>query len=656
MCTATDMLDGRRRRLRRAAWLLLFVPLCGFLFWAQTRQTVDASNRALKVPDSEDARNLATLAAIVPDDGVVLLAFAVPGALPMLPLDEAALEHARQHLETLPGVVSCRLLPAAEPGLTLFAVAIRGDDPGAIAAGVVQAAERKAPPSVRVLATGLPLIEAHIAARVAAERQHIVPWIVAVLLAAALLVYRHLGTALAALLPALVAITWTGGLSALAGQRLDPVAALLDPVLLTIGVAASVHFVEAWRRGRADGLDPIAAAHFAADDQRHPAFLATVTTMVGLLALCTSPVPAVIDFGLRAAFGVALVHVFTFGLLPAWLPFAAGRAVIRADQTTVLVGWPRRVTRWRTPLVAFAAALTSLGLAALPALRADNDPLTMLPANENVRADHDELAARLGGIELFHLLIPARSPGTDPARLLPFLGDVQQRPAVAGLAGPALRGEEGDLAVPVRLRAGGSGVREPLFADIERSASVLGLDGLRAAGPAVQIARDSAQLMRSLLGSMWLTLLLLGAGLCVGLRSLRLGLLGMVPNLLPCIWIYGAIAWLDRPVSVATAMIACTMLGLIVDNTLHLLHHYRRERRHAPRAEAVAQALQRCGRGMLLSSALLLLGFLVTTTSRLSTTVEFSVLACSTIATALFSTVVLLPLALSPAARNADAV
>jgi hypothetical protein len=643
-------------RLRLGFWLLVFAPLCALLFHAQTQQAVDASNRALKVPDGRDAQQLAALARIVPDDAVVLLGCLVPGGLPMLPADAAALAPLRQQLEALPGVVACRVLPAPAPDLMLWAVSLRGDAGAAAAAQVLATARAGAPPAVRVLATGLPLIEGRIATLVAAERRHIVPWLVAALLVAALAAYRHPAVAAAALLPALTAITWTSGLITLRGRELDPVAALLDPVLLTIGVAASVHFVEAWRRGRADGLDARAAADRAATEQRQPAFLATVTTMVGLLSLCTSPVPAVVDFGVHAAFGVALVHLFTFALLPSWLPFAARGAHVAPGHTTRLAHWPQRVARHRGAWLAGVAAVTSLGLAALPTLRADNDPLRMLPATDAVRADHDDLARRLGGVEVCHLLVPARSPGSDPARLLPFLAAVQQLPGLAGLAGPVRRGEDGDLAAPLLLRPAGSASREPLFAAIERAATVLGLDGVVAAGPAVQIARDSAQLMRSLLGSLWLTLATLGAAACLGLGSLRLGLLALVPNALPCIWIYGAIAWSGRPVSVATAMIACTMLGLIVDNTLHLLHHFAHARRDHSAAGAMAGALRRCGRGMLLSSGLLLIGFGVTATSRLSTTVEFSLLAGATIATAQFSTVVLLPLALVPPPRSTDAM
>lgn len=644
-----------RSRLGIALWLALFVPATVFWFVAQQGQPVDASNRALKIPDGRDAQHLEALAQLVPDDDVLLLGFAVPGGVPVLEQDRDALAGARERIAARPDVTGCRELPSPEPGLVLWLVALGGEDAAATAAAVLTAAERAAPPSLRVLATGLPLVEGHIAARVASERRHIVPWLCGALLAAALLVYRHAGLALAALLPALCAITWTSGLIAFRGRPLDPVAALLDPVLLTIGVAASVHFVEAFRRGRALGHDARAAASFAAGDQKAPAFLATVTTMVGLLALCGSPVPAVVDFGVHAAFGIALVHLFTFALLPAWLSFAARGVPVAPTPGRGFSAWLQGCRRRRGPLVVATALLTGLAVAALPALRADNDPLQMLPADDRVHRDHDELAARLGGVEVFHLLVPERSPGTDPGRLLPFLAAVQQMPGTAGLAGPVLRGNEGALAAPVLLRPAGSGVRAPLFDDVERTATVLGLDGLVAAGSAVQIARDSAALLHSLLGSLWLTLGLLGAGLCIGLRSLRLGLVGLLPNVLPCVWIYGALAWSDRPVSVATAMIACTMLGLIVDNTLHLLHHYRHERARGP-AAATAAALERCGRGMVLSSSLLLLGFLVTSTSRLSTTVEFSWLAMATIASALFGTIVLLPLLLARGPEVADAM
>lgn len=640
--------ETRPRWLGRALWLLVFVPWTLFLLHAQIGQRVDLRNRALKDPHSADEQRLRELTAVTPADAVLLLAFTVPGDLAILDADREELARCRDRIAAIDGVLGAATPPSPDPGLALMTVALRADDDAATAERVVAAAIASAPPALRVLATGLPLIEARIGALVASERAHLVPLLVLALLAAATAHYRHLGVALGALLPALVAIAWTGGLVALLGHLLDPVAALLDPVLLTIGVASSVHWIEAFHRGRQLGLDARQASRHASREQHQPAFLAAATTMVGLLALCTSSIPAVIDFGVRAALGVALVHAFTFLLLPAWLPFAARNAGARARPPStgdVATSWIRRLLARRTSLLAATTALTVLAIAGLPRLRADNDPLRLLPAHDPCRAAHDELATRLGGVETFHLL-GQRPVGDESSRLLPFVAALQAVPGVAGLAGPAVTNSEGAIAVPLLLRPGGSAVRVRLFAEVDRAARVLGLEPLSAAGPAVQIARDSATLMQCLLGSLWLTLAVLFAGIWAGLRSFRVACMGFVPSLLPCLWIYGAIGWADRPVSVATAMIGCTMLGLIVDNSLHLLHHHR-VAVAAGSTRPVADALRATGRGMVFASTLLVLGFLVTSASNLATTVEFSLLASSTIAAALFGTAVVLPLLLA---------
>ena len=636
------------RMLRRFGWLV-FTAITLFLLHTLSQQPVDPSNRSLKAPDSTDAVNLRELAAIVGDDPIVLVAFVVRGDLAMLPSDRDELAALRTRLAALPGVATIHDAPIPDPGLVLMPIALRGDDPLQIAEAVVQAARAGAPPTLQVLATGLPLLEGTIARLVAGERTTIVPVLVAVLLAAAWLFYRHLGLALAVLLPAITAIGWTGGLIALFGNRLDPIATLLDPVLLTIGVAASVHFVELFRRERADGREPLAAANAAALGMRTPALLATATTMIGLWSLATSSVPAVFDFGVRSAFGVALTHFFTFLLLPPWLATMAARASGASPAALLGGGWFDRLRRHRGVLLLGTTAVTTLAVAGLFRVTADNDPLRLLPIDEPARIDHDLLAARLGGVETFHVLVRERSPAGEPTRLLPFLAMLRQAPGIAGLAGPVQRGSEGALAVPLLLQPSGSGVREPLFADAERVARVLGFDDVVLAGPSVQIARDSHRLMHSLVGSLGLSLLLLALCMVIGLRSWRLGALGMLPNLLPSTWLYGALGWADRPVSVATAMIGCTMLGLIVDNTLHLLHHFRHASTQvAPRA-ALRRALDHSGRAMTLSTVVLMLGFATAATSRLETTIEFALLATATIAASWFGTAVVLPLLVAAA-------
>ena len=636
------MAKAERPLLRRVAWLL-FALLTAWWCSALPTQAVDPQNRALKEPDSEDARRLRRLAEVVADDPVVLLAFTTAGDLPMLPADQDRLDALRTGLLALPGVVAIPAAPVPDPGLVLLPVAIAGDDLLSVGERVVALARQQTPASLRLLATGLPLLEGTIAKLVTGERTTIVPLLLAVLFAAAWAFYRSPRLALAVLLPPVVGIAWTSGTLAWLGHRLDPIGALLDPVLLTIGVAASVHFVEAFRHGLARGLSAPAAATAAAVELRTPALLATGTTMLGLWSLTTSAVPAVCDFGLRSAMGVGLTHLFGFLILPSWLAHTAvadGR-LARPDHEHP---WQARLARHRTLLFVAAGIATALATAGLTRLDADNDPLRLLPAEEPARRDHDVLAQRLGGVETCHLLVPADSPAIEPTRLLPFLAEVRQLPGMAGLAGPVQRGREGDLAVPLLLAPGGSATRQPLFASVERIAGVLGFPDVVPVGASVQIANDSHRLLHGLLGSLLVSLALLGVGMAIGLRSWRLAALGLLPNLLPSLWLYGGLGWLGRPVSVATAMIGCTMLGLIVDNTLHLLHHYRLLRERHPRAVAMHTAWQRCWRPMALATTVLMLGFLTAATSRLSTTVEFGLLASATIAAAWFGTAIVLPL------------
>ena len=633
-------------------WLLVLLPASARLFGHQLEQPVDAANTALKAPGTADEANRRALAAAVESEQVILLAFSVPGELPVLPVDEASIARGLEQLRTLPGVIDCRTVPAPDEDLRLATVALDEHDLGETGRRVVDAARGFCPPAMRFSATGLPLVEARLAELVSTERRTIVPMLGACLLAFAWLIYRRVSLALAALLPALLAIVWTSGLIAALGHHLDPVASLLDPVLLTIGVATSVHFVECWCRCVATGLDSRAASRKALAAMQPPTLLATATTMVGLLSLAGNAVPAVADFGIRAAFGVSLLHAFVFLLLPTWLAWF-GRASPAAPRRHAFgAAWFVALQRHRFGIGAAAIAVTALAAAQLSALRSDNDPLTLLPTSEPCRVAYDQLAARLGGVETFHLLAHRDTSSTDLSRLLPFVASLQTLPHVAGMGGPLLRSDDGDLAAALLLEPGGSRDRSALFDEIERGAKVLGLDGLVPAGAAVQIARDSERLVGSLLQSTLWTIALLGLGMCVGLRSWRLGLLGLVPTVTPCIWVYGALAYSQRPVSVATGMIACTMLGLLVDNTVHFLHQFQEARRHHPIRAAIAISLGHVGRPMLLSSALLAAGFGVAATSQLSTTVEFSVLACTTIAAALFATSALLPLLLLTAKRR----
>ena len=61
------------------------------------------------------------------------------------------------------------------------------------------------------------------------------------------------------------------------------------------------------------------------------------------------------------------------------------------------------------------------------------------------------------------------------------------------------------------------------------------------------------------------------------LGRLRIGLLSMVPNLLPLVMILGIMGWMDIPLDMSTVLIGSIAIGLVVDDTIHFMHNFRRD-------------------------------------------------------------------------------
>lgn len=632
--------------LARSTRWLLFAGLVAFAVFGMTRLEVDPTNRAMKDPTSAAARNLQALGSILPDVPTLLLGFVTRGGEELGSDDREVLTQLVTELGHHAAVGSARLLPEPNPSIVLGSLQLAEHCTAEQLQDLLHRADTGAPPTTTVHATGVPLLEQAIAQHVTRDRAVLVPIIIATLALATLLIYRSLALMFATLLSPLLAIILVDGWLGWQGCRIDPVAALLEPILLTIGVAGSVHVVQAYLAAIASTGQRQPAARIAAATMLRPGLLATTTTLIGLWSLLASSIPAVRDLGLRAACGVALTHCFLFWLLPKWLAARGPLTPLPGSSASSLLAPLRALRRFRVPTLAAAAAVTALAVAGLARLSADNDVLQLLPRRERVRADHQQLAARLGGAELVHLLAPADSRASEPSRLVPFVASMQVRGDIAGLGGNAVASPAGDVVVPLLLRPAGSRARSALFDDMERTARVLGLDGLVPAGQTAQIARDSQQLLTGLVRSMGLAGLALAVTMMLGLRSVRLGLLALLPNVLPATWLFGLLGWIGHPLSVGSAMIASTMLGLIVDNTLHLLHVYGDCRKQQPPALAIAAALVQRGAAARTSTIVLLLGFLTTALSDLQPTVEFAWLAAATIAMAWVSTSVLLPLLL----------
>ncbi len=635
----------------RWPWLLL-APLLAFLAFLQGQLEIDLGNESMKSATSREALSAHRLAERFGGENALALAYFARTHGAVAESEHEAITMMARRMRSERDVLAVDGPIDTDDDLSVVSLQLR---PGADAEALLHLARTLCPPTLRLLLAGAPLAEAAIARGVAADRARLLPAIGAALLLLALAFYRSLAHALAALLPAIAAIVTIGAVQQLVGERLDPIGVLLEPVLLTVGVAAAIHYLAAFRRERALGHAPAAALLRTRVAMLWPMTLATATTMLGFWSLALHPIPAVAAFGCHAGLGTGLVHLLTLVLLPRWLASFPGavpaRDLPRLVASRCYVAW---LVRRRGVLLLLIGTLGITAVHGWSTLRVDNDPLAVLPASDPFRRDYAEFCSRLGGAETFALLVDAGSPAATAQQLVPFVAAIADRPPAAGLGGAPRLGVDGTVMVPIRLQPSGSAARCELFAAVTDRAAQLGWTGVEVAGLAVQIARDSDRLVQGQLLGMTVTTLGLLLGLAIGLRSLRLALLGILPNVLPCALLYGGLAWCGQPLTVANAMIGSVMLGLIVDNTIHLLHRYQHGR-GAP-ARRVASALATVGRPMVVASIVLSAGFGVGLIGTMATTQDFALLATVTIGLALLGDGLVLPvLLLARAARGATA-
>jgi hypothetical protein len=142
----------------------------------------------------------------------------------------------------------------------------------------------------------------------------------------------------------------------------------------------------------------------------------------------------------------------------------------------------------------------------------------------------------------------------------------------------------------------------------------------------------------------------------VMLGKLRMGLLSMIPNLFPIIMVMGLMGWFGIPLDLGTILIGSISIGIIVDDTIHFLHNYGKyyDQLGDPRA-ATERTFSTVGRAMIVTSVVLIGGFLANLFSDLTINQHTGFLVASTVFIALLADIILLPTLLSLVYSRKDA-
>ena len=186
------------------------------------------------------------------------------------------------------------------------------------------------------------------------------------------------------------------------------------------------------------------------------------------------------------------------------------------------------------------------------------------------------------------------------------------------------------------------------------------ITGFNSSGPSALFAYIGQRNIRAMLIGTVVVLVAISAILLGALRSLRLGLVSIVPNLLPAVMGFGVWGLTVGQVGLTLSVVVAMTIGIVVDDTVHFLVKYRRARRDYGRdpEQAVHYAFETAGRALFTTTLVLVAGFLIFAFSPLIPTAQVGILTAMIIGFALIADLSLLPallLAVDRGTRRADA-
>jgi predicted RND superfamily exporter protein len=518
------------------------------------------------------------------------------------------------------------------------------------------------------------------------------------------LVLAAVGVVASATVLALGAYGWMG-------HRLNMVTVVLPTLIIVLGLADVVHFPAAFaaQRARRPDQDRTGAVADALGSVWQPCLMTTLTTMAGFAALLASPMAVIRHLGGFAALGVGtallaslvLSSVALHSLPEGWRPQEHPRT------RAFLQGVRGLLMRHPAAMAAFSLLLSAAaGVGALQ-VEADTYTIGYLPDDHRVVRDHAAIEAGWGPYALLDFLVHAEGDArVDSAPVLAaqerFVARALQEPEIAsGLGLPDLyrrmadvlgidhRGRPmpkdlvaqlgllielqdldwdpadpayGDNVVAPVLREDGrlgrmtltgamlsakqlEGLLDRLHAIADQEFA--GVGRLEAAGypPLYTEIVDYAMTsqIRGFFGALALIFLLM----LVWLRSLRLALVSLLPNVFPVLVMLAVMGSLGIHLDIATATVAAIVVGVSIDDTVHFLRRWRlAELEGMDWDGALEQTFEHSGVPAVITTLLLLVGYPVLMLAEVKTVVAFGLLTSIAAAAALFGDLVLLPLLL----------
>ncbi|EGR0435989.1 RND family transporter [Vibrio parahaemolyticus] len=495
----------------------------------------------------------------------------------------------------------------------------------------------------------------------------LVPTMLVVILVFLTIMLRSILSVIATLIVIIGSVMATMGISGWAGMFLSTATVNVPTLIMTLAVANCVHVIATMRQSMKNGFTKVQSIERSIALNFVPILITSVTTAIGFLMMNMSDSPVLRDFGNLSALGVMVACLLSVTLLPALLKLLPIHVKMETsqDQKHVMDRLGDFVVSQRRALLPLSVAVIVVCASLIPLNKVNDESVEYFGQRNEFRQAADFMEERISGMTNISIAIKTNeSQGIAAPDFLNTIGefsswlrDQPETDHVATLAdvykrlNKNMHGDDEayyslpqarelaaqylllyEMSLPYgldlnnQINVDKSSIKMVLTVANLGSVELVDLENriyqwfaehapqyqVVASSPSLMFAHIGETNMASMLSTLPITLVLISALLIFALRSVRLGLISLMPNIAPAVIGFGLWALISGEINLGLSVVVTLTLGIVVDDAVHFLSKYQRARREGQTAEqAVRYAFHTVGRALWITTVVLVAGFSV---------------------------------------------
>jgi uncharacterized protein len=501
----------------------------------------------------------------------------------------------------------------------------------------------------------------------------------------------------------LISIFWTLGVMAMIGKPIDIMSVMLPTMIFIAGMSDVVHFFSKYFEELAKGTERNLIYPLILKEVGFPTFLTLITTVVSFLSLLFSSITPVRDFGIYTSIGIIIAFVLTYTLLPALLYFFTPKKLVTVHgHNNNTYNLMRRGLFWifrnQKTIIGITAVLIALSVFGLTKIKVNNLLLDDLSNGIKIKEDFNFFDREYSGVRPLELDIKIKKGKTvwdhDIIRQLDSLdafvkkeygaGFLYSAPQIVRSVYKAMAVENtnefppepdyNEIVKELKANRKNKDIKRIVSSDLKSArlsakipdmGSMLvkehneklkayvktnmntGAIEVNVTGAAHLVDLNNDYMVSNMMQGFLFSIIVIAILTYFLHRSWRMVLVFILPNVIPLLIMAGVMGFAGIELKSATSLVFSIAFGVATDDTIHFISRLKIELGYG---KSLIYAFKRTyfetGKPILLTTFILMGGFISLMVSDFQSTFYFGFLICITIIIAVMADIFLLPVLL----------